>query len=71
MNSFILREQFFNDDIDCLTQRYISEKRINIKTCHEEIGIWFIMSYEKSNVGALIVNKLFVEFSQTIQNTKM
>ena len=39
MNSFILREQFFYDDVVCVIQRYISEERINIKTCHEEIGI--------------------------------
>ena len=28
----VLSEQFFHDDVDCLIQRYISEKRINIKT---------------------------------------
>ena len=42
MNSFILREQFFYD-VNCLIQSYvasyISEERINIKTCHKSIGI--------------------------------
>ena len=36
MNSFILREQCVYNDVDFLIQMYISEERINTKTCHEE-----------------------------------
>ena len=36
MDSFILREQCVYNDVDFLIQMYISEERINTKTCHEE-----------------------------------